>query len=124
MSPCSGLGHILPINSLKVGLPFNRETFIKDIENSGYERTEIVDQIGQYSLRGSIIDIYPSSSNFPVRIELLDKKIESLRTFNANSQLTIERIKSFSTLPANEYPVNKEGIKLFKKNWRQKFDSH
>tara|TARA_B100000686_G_scaffold38623_1_gene40019 strand:- start:6643 stop:9597 length:2955 start_codon:yes stop_codon:yes gene_type:complete len=124
MNPCSGLGHILPINSFKVGQDFNREEFIKDIINSGYERTEVVGGTGSYSLRGSIIDIYPSSSNFPIRIELLNEKIESLRTFNPNSQLTIERIDSFSTLPANEYPINDEGIKLFKKNWRQKFDVH
>ena len=54
----------------------------------------------------------------PLRIEIYDKKIESLRFFNSKTQLTSKKVDIATTLPAFEYPLNETGVLKFKKNWR------
>ena len=122
MSPCPDKTHLLPFELLETDQLINRKNFIYGLKNSGYERKDIVTEMGEYSLRGSIIDIYPTGLELPIRIEIYNKKIESLRTFNPVSQLTIKRINSFFALPPQEYSLNKKGINSFKNNWRKAFD--
>ena len=122
MSPCPDKTHLLPFELLETDQLINRKNFIYGLKNSGYERKDIVTEMGEYSLRGSIIDIYPTGLELPIRIEINNKKIESLRTFSPVSQLTIKRIKSFFALPPQEYPLNEKGINSFKNNWRKAFD--
>ncbi len=122
MSPCPDKTHLLPFELLKTNQLINRKNFIYGLKNSGYQRKDIVTEMGEYSLRGSIIDIYPTGLELPIRIEINNKKIESLRTFNPISQLTIKRINSFFALPPHEYSLNKKGINSFKNNWRKAFD--
>ena len=122
MSPCPDKTHLLPFELLETDQLINRKNFISGLKNSGYERKDIVTEMGEYSLRGSIIDIYPTGLELPIRIEINNKKIESLRTFNPVSQLTIKRINSFFALPPQEYSLNEKGINSFKNNWRKAFD--
>jgi transcription-repair coupling factor (superfamily II helicase) len=122
MSPCPDKTHLLPFELLETDQLINRKNFIYGLKNSGYERKDIVTEIGEYSLRGSIIDIYPTGSELPIRIEINNKKIESLRTFSPVSQVTIKRINSFFALPPQEYSLSKKGINSFKINWRKAFD--
>ena len=122
MSPCPDKTHLLPFELLETDQLINRKNFIYGLKNSGYERKDIVTEMGEYSLRGSIIDIYPTGLELPIRIEINNKKIESLRTFNPVSQLTIKRINSFFALPPQEYSLNEKGINSFKNNWRKAFD--
>ncbi len=123
ISPCPNKLHLLPFDSLKINEIFDRTKFIDDLINAGYERKELVTDVGEYALRGSIIDVYPISHPNPIRIEIIDNKIESLRTFNSTSQITIEKIKSFNAVAAHEYPLDQIGITNFKKNWREEFDT-
>ena len=122
MSPCPDKTHLLPFELLETDQLINRKNFIYGLKNSGYERKDIVTEMGEYSLRGSIIDIYPTGLELPIRIEINNKKIESLRTFSPVSQLTIKRINSFFALPPQEYSLNEKGINSFKNNWRKAFD--
>ena len=122
MSPCPDKTHLLPFELLETDQLMNRKNFIYGLKNSGYERKDIVTEMGEYSLRGSIIDIYPTGLELPIRIEINNKKIESLRTFSPVSQLTIKRINSFFALPPQEYSLNEKGINSFKNNWRKAFD--
>jgi len=122
MSPCPDKTHLLPFELLETDQLINRKNFIYGLKNSGYERKDIVTEMGEYSLRGSIIDIYPTGLELPIRIEINNKKIESLRTFSPVSQLTIKRINSFFALPPQEYSLNEKGINSFKDNWRKAFD--
>ena len=122
MSPCPDKTHLLPFELLETDQLINRKNFISGLKNSGYERKDIVTEMGEYSLRGSIIDIYPTGLELPIRIEINNKKIESLRTFSPVSQLTIKRINSFFALPPQEYSLNEKGINSFKNNWRKAFD--
>jgi transcription-repair coupling factor (superfamily II helicase) len=68
----------------------------------GYERNEVVDTKGQFSIRGGIVDIYPPTSGLPFRIELFDDEVDSIRTFNTDTQRSIEKVESISIFPAKE----------------------
>ena len=123
MSPCPDKTHLLPFELLETDQLINRKNFIYGLKNSGYERKDIVTEMGEYSLRGSIIDIYPTGLELPIRIEINNKKIESLRTFSPFSQVTLKRINSFFALPPQEYSLSEKGINSFKINWRKAFDA-
>jgi len=122
MSPCSDKAHLLPFNLLRTHEEIDRKNLILGLLNSGYERKEIVKEVGEFALRGSIIDIYATGYDEPIRIEIIASKIESLRTFDPTTQITIQKIDSFSAMPPYEYALNQRGISLFKKNWRDYFD--
>ena len=123
MSPCPDKTHLLPFELLETDQLINRKNFIYGLKNSGYERKDIVTEMGEYSLRGSIIDIYPTGLELPIRIEINNKKIESLRTFSPVTQVTIKKINSFFALPPHEYPLSEKGVNNFKINWRKAFDA-
>ena len=92
------------------------------LQYSGYRLTETVIEHGEYNIRGSIIDIYPMGASLPFRIDLFDNEIESLRTFDPDSQLTLEKINRLFLLPAKEIPLDKKSIQLFKNKWLERFD--
>ena len=124
MSPCSDKAHLLPFNLLKTYEEVDRKNLISGLLSSGYERKDIVKEVGEFALRGSIIDIYTTGYDKPIRIEIIASKIESLRTFDPTTQITIQKIDSFSAMPPYEYALNQKGIDLFKKNWRNYFDTY
>ena len=99
-----------------------RNNFLRSLENSGYEKKEIVSEVGEFSVRGVVIDIFPTGSTNPIRIEIYEDKIESLRLFSPLTQLTTKKIDTFSALPPQEYSLSKDGINNFKRNWRASFD--
>lgn len=76
----------------------------------GYERVNKVEGVGQFSIRGGIIDIYCANTDYPVRIELLDEEIDSMRMFDIISQKSIENITEFEIIPSREilYPEDIE----------------
>ncbi|MFC1510791.1 transcription-repair coupling factor [Candidatus Margulisiibacteriota bacterium] len=75
---------------------------IEDLINLGYRRFDIVGERGEFSVRGGIVDIFPINSDQPVRLELVDDKIETLRLFDVYSQRSKEKIKDVSVLPVKE----------------------
>ena len=123
LSPVPHPSHISPLNSLSVNDYFKVESVIDEIINYGYVKKDFVTEPGHFALRGSIMDIFLTSSKKPIRIEFFDNKIESLRTFNTESQITDEKIDSLNFLPSYEYPSHKEAAEIFKKEWRKNFDT-
>ncbi|HJL80779.1 MAG TPA: transcription-repair coupling factor [Gammaproteobacteria bacterium] len=92
---------------------------IQDIfSRSGFERTNVVSFPGEYSIRGSIIDFYSTINQSPVRLDLLDETIDSMRCFDIESQLTIESIDSCKIVPVDFFSKTKEQIEFFKMNFR------
>ena len=91
------------------------------LESASYRRADIVSEKGQYASRGSILDLYPMGSELPLRLDLFDDEIESIRSFDPSSQLTIENLKNFKLLPAKEFPFDEEAIKKFRENWHNNF---
>lgn len=107
---------------LDIGQKLDPEKLREQLTNAGYNAVESVYQHGEFALRGAIIDIYPTGSEHPYRIELFDDEIDSLRTFDAETQRSIETIKQVRLLPAKEFPFDKEAIKAFLARWRERFD--
>lgn len=89
--------------------------------DTGYSRVETVFEHGEFAIRGSIIDLYPMGSRLPVRIELFDAEIDSLRFFDAESQRTQERVRKISMLPAKEFPLDEAAIQHFRQRWHNQF---
>ncbi len=98
----------------------NLEALTKKLTLLGYERVSEVDSHGQFAVRGSIIDIFNLTDDVPVRIDLWDDEIDSIRLFDPESQRTIENISSVTILPATEYILDTEalskGIEKIKKD--------
>ena len=98
---------------------------IKEIlKRSGFERVAVVHDPGQYTVRGSIVDLYSPSEIHPIRIDLDDDHIDSIRLFDSASQLTIKQIKSTWIIPANQFPRDSKAIDLFKANMRNHFEGN
>ena len=94
----------------KVGDQIIFDDLISKFIDLGYQRSNEVDSIGQFAIRGGIIDIFPINQNFPIRIEFFDDIIESLRVFDLNSKRSMQKIKSFSLLPVNLVDENSSSI--------------
>lgn len=97
-----------------------REIRIK-LEQCGYNNSTQVMEHGEYAVRGSLIDIYPMGSEVPYRIDLFDNEIDSLRTFDPDTQLSGDTVDSINLLPAREYPFDEMAIIKFRSNWRDAF---
>ena len=78
---------------------------------AGYERVDMVEGKGQFSIRGGIIDFYPLTANNPVRIELFDDEVDSIRYFDAMTQRSIEKIKTIEINAARELLLYEDEIK-------------
>ena len=100
-------------------LQLDRQKLI--LEGAGYLQTDIVSERGQYASRGSILDLFPMGSEFPIRLDLFDDEIETIRSFDPVSQLTIENLDQFAILPAKEFPFDEDAIKKFRENWHNNF---
>lgn len=115
----------LQANSLVIdmGQTLDVETLRTQLESAGYSCVDNVYEHGEFALRGSIFDIFPMGEDKPFRIELFDDEVETLRTFDPETQRTADKIKQIRVLPANEYPLHKDGQRQFRQNWYEFFDS-
>lgn len=107
---------------LKCGASLNINNFREKLENSGYYSVNTVLEHGEYAVRGAILDVFPMGSKMPIRIDLFGDEIDTLRTFDPDTQKTIEKINEISILPAREIPLNNESITLFRNNFRTQFN--
>jgi len=97
------------------------ETFKQRLVATGYRHVSQVMEHGEFTIRGSIIDLYPMGSPLPYRIDLFDDEVDSIRTFDPENQRTINKIEQIRLLPAREFPLNEEAISLFRQQWRDQF---
>jgi transcription-repair coupling factor (superfamily II helicase) len=84
---------------LKVGHPFDLEFFIEFLTGHHFERSDFVYEAGQFSIRGGIVDVFSFSNDMPYRLELDGEMIESIRTFDPNTQLSVKRVDRFFIIP-------------------------
>jgi transcription-repair coupling factor (superfamily II helicase) len=128
--PCSTLMHRLPPREyvagnslvLKTGQDLDSLEFRRNLERNGYRSVETVFEHGEFAQRGSLLDIFPMGSSLPYRIDLLDDQIETLRTFDPESQRTVDKVEAVDLLPAREFALNRAAILRFQDNWHQSFD--
>lgn len=103
----------------KPGQKLDTHEFRTNLESAGYMYVSQVMEHGEFTVRGSIIDIFPSGASTPFRIDLFDDEIESIRNFDPSNQRSDKKIDAIELLPAREFPTDKEGIQLFRENYRQ-----
>ncbi|WP_133406570.1 transcription-repair coupling factor [Parashewanella tropica] len=130
---------IVPVNTLMVKLPpksfitnhvfelekganYHLDSVKKQLIDSGYHMVEQVYEHGEFAVRGSIIDIFPTGTKQPLRIELFDNEVESIRYFDAETQRSDSPIDNISLLPAKEFPTDDAAIEVFRQNYRQAFE--
>ena len=89
---------------------------------AGYSHVTQVVAPGEYCVRGGLIDLFPMGSALPYRIDLLDEEIESIRTFDVDTQRTIYRVKEVRLLPAREFPLDEAGRTRFRARFRETFE--
>ncbi len=94
----------------------------KQLDSAGYHHVSQVMEHGEYTVRGSILDLFPMGSELPYRIDLFDEEIETIRSFDPDTQRTISNIDGIRLLPANEFPMHEEAISLFRQNYRKRFE--
>lgn len=87
----------------------------------GYRHVDTVYEHGEYAIRGAIIDLFPMGLDEPVRIELFDNEIDSLRTFDPESQRSLGKLDQLSVLPANEFPWDDKARMAFRNRWLEVF---
>ena len=107
---------------LKVGQELDFDAFRRKLEQAGYNNVSQVMSHGEFAVRGSLIDLFPMGSPKPLRIDLFDNEIDSIRTFDAETQRTEEKIPAFSMLPAREFPADEHSITRFRQAWREYFE--
>lgn len=93
---------------LKVGDRVNLSSLINTFILSGYERVEMVEGKGQFSIRGGIIDFYPLISQVPFRIELFDDEVDSIREFDSLTQRSLDKVSSVEVFPSREIIIESE----------------
>ena len=107
--------------AIKVGDHFNLELNRLKLESVGYQCVSQVYQHAEFAVRGAIVDLFPMGSKVPFRIELFDEEVESIRTFDPETQRSLEKINQIQLFPAREFPFTDESIKLFRQNFRTYF---
>ncbi len=107
--------------SLRLGETFNLQLSRVKLESVGYQCVSQVYQHAEFAVRGSIIDLFPMGSNVPYRIELCDDEIESIRTFDPDTQMSLEKVEQIQLFPAREFPLTDTSIKLFRQAFRHHF---
>lgn len=111
------LNKIVPMDEIKkhivtfeLGETLDLEKMKKTLVSLGYERNDWVDGVGQFAVRGGILDIFPMSSECPFRIELWGEEIDSIRSFDVESQRSIENVQTLSVYPAAEMILSEDRI--------------
>ncbi len=105
---------------IRQGESFDVERKREQLIAAGYHAVDTVYEHGEFAVRGSLMDIFASGQDAPVRIDLFDDEVESLRFFDPETQRTIEKIEQFRILPAKEFPL-KEGRSLFRDRYAELF---
>jgi len=107
---------------LDVGQRLDLEATRQRLETSGYHCVPQVVEHGDFAVRGSLLDLYPTGAELPYRIDLFDDDVESIRTFDPETPLSIDKVTSVELLPAREFPFTDEAIKRFRQAWRGQFE--
>ncbi len=107
---------------LDVGQKLDVEQMRLRFEAAGYRCVDTVYEHGEFAVRGALIDLFPMGSDLPYRIDLFDDEIETLRTFDPETQRSVDKVESIRLLPAREFPLDKKAVTDFRGRFRERFD--
>ena len=89
---------------------------------AGYQHVTQVVAAGEYSVRGGLVDLFPMGTPLPYRIELFDDEVETIRSFDVDSQRTLYPVPEIRLLPAREFPAGDAGRTIFRQRFREAFE--
>jgi transcription-repair coupling factor (superfamily II helicase) len=112
------------VRLLKPGMEIGRESLIALLQRQGYSRTDTVVDAGEYAVRGSIFDIYPSGLNAGLRLDFFGDELETLRLFDPNTQRSTGVMDEHLLLPASEALLDEESVKRFRTRYREQFGAN
>ena len=98
------------------------EKFRAQVTLAGYAHVTQVVSPGEYSIRGGLIDLFPMGSQLPYRLDLFDDEIESIKTFDVDTQRTVYPVPEVRLLPAREFPMDDKGRTHFRQAFRERFE--
>ncbi|KGE77987.1 transcription-repair coupling factor [Halomonas salina] len=110
------------VMTLEVGTTLDREGFRDRLSRAGYRAVETVYEPGEYALRGALIDLFPMGYETPLRIDLFDDEIDTLRHFDPDTQRSADRVERVELLPAHEYSLSRGAIACFREGFETLFD--
>jgi transcription-repair coupling factor (superfamily II helicase) len=106
----------------KQGATLNEAQLKSQLTLAGYSHVSQVMSPGEYAVRGGLIDLFPMGSSMPYRLDLFGDTIETIRTFDADTQRTIYPVPEVRLLPGREFPMDDDARTAFRKRWREEFE--
>ena len=107
---------------LKAGERLSLEKFREQLAIAGYQHATQVVTPGEVCFRGGLIDLYPMGSALPYRLDLDDDVVDTIKTFDVDTQRTVYAVKEIRMLPAREFPLDDAGRAKFRGRWRELFE--
>lgn len=122
LPPVAYLGqHLLYLNK---GDTLDTNEFRRNLEKAGYLHVGQVMSHSEFSIRGSIIDLFPMGSDKPFRVDLFDDEIDSISYFDTATQRSLEQVENIRLLPAREFPTDKDALSLFRQQYLASFNDN
>ena len=112
------------VREFKAGIEIGRESLSLLLQKQGYSRTDTVIDKGEYAIRGSIVDVFPSGLDEALRLDFFGDELESLRSFDPNTQMSTGTLDNHLLLPASEALLDEESIKRFRTRYREMFGAN
>ncbi|PPT90318.1 transcription-repair coupling factor [Xanthomonas theicola] len=107
---------------LRVGQRLDLEAEKRRLESAGYRNVPQVMDPGDFAVRGGLLDVYPMGAEAPLRIELLDEDIDSIRAFDPESQRSLDHVQAVEMLPGREVPMDDASVERVLATLRERFD--
>ncbi|NML93455.1 transcription-repair coupling factor [Novosphingobium olei] len=109
---------------LTPGVEIGRESLIALLQRQGYTRTDTVVDAGEYAVRGSIFDIYPTGLDHGLRLDFFGDELETLRLFDPGTQRSVQPVETHLLIPASEALLDEDSIKRFRSRYREMFGAN
>ncbi|HEX3836533.1 MAG TPA: transcription-repair coupling factor [Steroidobacteraceae bacterium] len=107
---------------LAVGQTLNIEPFRQRLADAGYASVGQVTAPGEFAMRGSLLDVFPMGTESPLRIDLFGTEIEAIRSFDPETQRSLDSVQRVRMLPAREVPLDPDSVKGFRRRYRTRFE--
>jgi transcription-repair coupling factor (superfamily II helicase) len=129
LSATSGLGRLAPAEYLAGRTFYFRQGEVLDPDRlrqqmvlAGYQAVTQVVAPGEFAVRGGLIDLFPTGAAMPYRLDLVDTTIESIRTFDPDTQRSLYPVGNIRLLPGREFPFDEAARSAFRGRWREAFE--
>ena len=109
---------------LKTGQTLDLDRLRENLVEAGYTAVSNVVAAGEFAVRGGIVDLFPMGADLPYRIDLFDNEIDSIKTFDPDTQRTLAPVSEIRLLPAHELPTDTDAQKIFRNRFREEIPSN